>query len=136
VAEPVARRLGAPLDVYVVRKIGFPGHEELAMGVVASGGVVLVSPALVERVPEEEFHWALDRAVRELRERERLYRGDRPPSEVAGRTVVLVDGLATGVTMRAAVEALRRQGPREFSMPSRASRIPSARPGLMPMGDT
>jgi len=115
VAEPVARRLGAPLDVYVVRKIGFPGHEELAMGAVASGGVVLVSPALVERVPEEEFHWALERAVRELRERERLYRGDRPPPEVAGRTVVLVDdGLATGVTMRAAVEAHRRQGPREI----------------------
>jgi predicted phosphoribosyltransferase len=115
VAEPVARRLGAPLDVFVVRKIGFPGHEELAMGAVASGGVVLVNPSLVERVPEEEFQWALRRAVQELTERERLYRGDRLPPDVAGRTVILVDdGLATGATMRAAVEALRRQGPRQI----------------------
>jgi len=115
VAEPVARRLGAPLDVYVVRKVGFPGNEEFAMGAVASGGVVLLNPALAERVPEEELRWALGRAVRELREREGLYRGDRPPPQVAGRTVVLVDdGLATGATMRAAVEALRRQNPREI----------------------
>ena len=115
VAEPVARRLGAPLDVYVVRKVGFPGNEEFAMGAVASGGVVLLNPALAERVPEEELRWALGRAVRELREREGLYRGDRPPPQVAGRTVVLVDdGLATGATMRAAAEALRRQNPREI----------------------
>jgi predicted phosphoribosyltransferase len=99
----------------VVRKIGFPGHEELAMGAVASGGVVLVNPSLVERVPEEEFQWSLRRAVQELTERERLYRGDRLPPDVAGRTVILVDdGLATGATMRAAVEALRRQGPRQI----------------------
>jgi predicted phosphoribosyltransferase len=115
VAEPVARRLGAPLDVFVVRKIGFPAHQELAMGAVASGGIVLVNPALVEQVPEEQFHWALERAMKELNERERLYRGGRPPPKVAGRTVVLVDdGLATGASMRAAVEALRRQGPREI----------------------
>ena len=115
VAEPVARRLGAPLDVYVVRKVGFPGNEEFAMGAVASGGVVLLNPALAERVPEEELRWALGRAVRELREGERLYRGDRPPPQVAGRTVVLVDdGLATGATMRAAAEALRRQNPRKI----------------------
>ena len=115
VAEPVARWLGAPLDVYLVRKIGFPGHEEFAMGAVASGGVVLLNPGLVEQVPEEELHWALQRAVRELREREHLYRGDRPPPDVAGRTVVLVDdGLATGATMRAAVEAIHRQHPREI----------------------
>jgi predicted phosphoribosyltransferase len=115
VAEPVARRLGAPLDVFVVRKIGFPAHQELAMGAVASGGIVLVNPVLVEQVPEEQFHWALERAMKELNERERLYRGGRPPPKVAGRTVVLVDdGLATGASMRAAVEALRRQGPREI----------------------
>ncbi|HXN81487.1 MAG TPA: phosphoribosyltransferase [Myxococcales bacterium] len=115
VAEPVARRLGAPLDVFVVRKIGFPGHEELAMGAVASGGIVLVNPALVGQVPEEQFHRALERAVKELNERERLYRDGRPPPKVAGRTIVLIDdGLATGATMRAAVEALRRQGPRQI----------------------
>jgi putative phosphoribosyl transferase len=115
VAEPVARRLGAPLDVFMVRKIGLPGHEELAMGAVASGGIVLVNPALVEQMPEEQFRGALERAVKELNERERLYRGGRPPPDVAGRTVVLIDdGLATGATMRAAVEALRRRGPRQI----------------------
>jgi len=114
VAEPVARRLGAPLDVFVVRKIGFPGNEEFAMGAVASGGIVLVQPDLLERVPQEEFRWSLQRAVQELNERERLYRRGRPPPDVEGRTVVLVDdGLATGSTMRAAVEALRRQRPRQ-----------------------
>src|SRR5258706_9017689 len=112
VAEPVARRLGAPLDVFVVRKIGYPGHEELAMGAVASGGIVVIDPALVRTVPEPLFRQAVDQAVRELEERERLYRGDRPPPDVEGRTVVLVDdGLATGSTMRAAVEALRRRHP-------------------------
>jgi predicted phosphoribosyltransferase len=115
VAEPVARRLGAPLDVFVVRKIGLPGHEELAMGAVASGGIVLVNPMLVEQMPEEQFRRALERAAKELDERERLYRGGRPPPDVAGRTVVLIDdGLATGATMRAAVEALRRRGPRQI----------------------
>jgi predicted phosphoribosyltransferase len=115
VAEPVARRLGAPLDVFVVRKIGFPGNEEFAMGAVASGGVVLVNPALVGQLPEEQFNRALERAVRELSERDRSYRAGRPPPKVAGRTVVLIDdGLATGATMRAAIEALRRQGPRQI----------------------
>jgi len=101
--------------VFVVRKIGFPGNEEFAMGAVASGGIVLVQPELLERVPEEEFRWALQRAVQELNERERSYRGGRPPPNVEGRTVVLIDdGLATGATMRAAVEALRRQRPRQI----------------------
>ena len=115
VAEPVARRLGAPLDVFVVRKIGFPGNEEFAMGAVASGGIVLVQPTLLERIPGEELRRALQRAVQELNERERSYRGGRPPPNVEGRTVVLIDdGLATGATMRAAVEALRRQRPRQI----------------------
>jgi predicted phosphoribosyltransferase len=112
VAEAVARRLGAPLDVFVVRKIGYPGHEEFAMGAVASGGIVLINPGLAGQVPEETFRGALERAVRELNERERLYRGVRPPAQVEGRTIVLVDdGLATGATMRAAVEAIRRRRP-------------------------
>jgi putative phosphoribosyl transferase len=111
VAWEVARRLGAPLDVFVVRKLGFPGHEELAMGAVASGGVRVLNPEVIaygitlediERVTEEE--------LRELERRERLFRGDRPPPNVAGRTVILVDdGLATGSTMRAAVRALRQE---------------------------
>lgn len=112
VAEPVARRLGAPLDVFLVRKIGIPGNEEVAMGAVASGGIVVLDPVRVERVPEHEFNRALAQAINELSERERLYRGERPPPKVVGRTIVLIDdGLATGATMRAAVEALRRQGP-------------------------
>jgi predicted phosphoribosyltransferase len=112
VAEAVARRLGAPLDVFVVRKIGYPGHEEFAMGAVASGGIVLINPGLAGQVSEETFRGALERAVRELNERERLYRGVRPPAQVEGRTIVLVDdGLATGATMRAAVEAIRRRRP-------------------------
>jgi predicted phosphoribosyltransferase len=111
VAEPVARRLGAPLDVFVVRKIGFPGQEELAMGAVASGGVVLVDEALAARVPAG-VRAAVDLAVRELDARERLYRGIRSPLPVEGRAIVLVDdGLATGASMFAAVEALRRRGP-------------------------
>jgi predicted phosphoribosyltransferase len=115
VAERVARRLGAPLDVFLVRKIGYPGHEEFAMGAVASGGVVIVDPQVVRSVPEPLFRQALEQAVQELNEREKLYRNERPPPNVEGRTVVLVDdGLATGSTMRAAVEAIRRQGPRQI----------------------
>ncbi len=115
VAEAVARRLRAPLDVFVVRKIGFPGHEEYAMGAVASGGTLVVNPALLERVPEEAFRAALEQAVEELNAREQSYRGVRPPPRVEGRTIVLVDdGLATGATMTAAVEALRRQGARRI----------------------
>jgi predicted phosphoribosyltransferase len=114
VAAEVARALNAPLDVYLVRKLGVPGHEELAMGAIASGGVRVVNeqviqalgipPSVIDRVAAEE--------QAELERRERLYRDARPLPPVAGRTVVLVDdGLATGTTMRAAIEALRRLGP-------------------------
>jgi predicted phosphoribosyltransferase len=114
VAIEVARALGAPLDVFVVRKLGLPGHEELAMGAIATGGVqvlnedVIRALGLSEATIEEVA--ASERA--ELERRERLYRGRRPSADVRGRTVILVDdGLATGSTMRAAVVALRVRGP-------------------------
>ena len=114
VAFEVARALHAPLDAFVVRKLGVPGHEELAMGAIASGGVLVIEPSVVEdlSIPMEVV---LDVAAREEQERlrrESEYRGDRPAPEVRGRTVILVDdGLATGSTMRAAVAALRKLQP-------------------------
>jgi putative phosphoribosyl transferase len=114
VAFEVAHALHAPLDVFVVRKLGVPGHEELAMGAIASGGVLVIEPSVVEdlSIPMEVV---LDVAAREEQERlrrEREYRGDRPAPDVRGRTVILVDdGLATGSTMRAAVAALRKLQP-------------------------
>jgi putative phosphoribosyl transferase len=116
IAWEVARRLGAPLDVFVVRKLGLPGHEELAMGAIASGGVRVLNPEVVAcGVSRAEIEEVTAREQDELERRERLYRGERPPLAVAGRTVVLVDdGLATGSTMRAAVRALRRQEARQI----------------------
>jgi len=116
VAFEVARRLGAPLDVFVVRKLGVPGHEELAMGAIASGGVRVLNegvvdelgipPAMIDAVEAEERG--------ELERREHAYREGRPPAPIKGRTVVLVDdGLATGATMRAAVTAVRKLAPAE-----------------------
>ena len=116
VAWEVARRLAAPLDVFVVRKLGYPGHEELAMGAIASGGVRVLNPEVISRgVSREEIEEATVREELELERRERLFRGDRPPLPIAGKTVVLVDdGLATGSTMRAAVRALRRKDARQI----------------------
>src|ERR1700720_2752353 len=114
VAYEVARALGAPLDVFVVRKLGVPGHEELAMGAVATGGVRVINDQIVRalRIPEELIAAVAAREQEELARRERLYRGDRPPPDIRGRTVILVDdGLATGATMHAAVQALRKQNP-------------------------
>ena len=114
VAEQVALALEADLDVFVVRKVGVPAHEELAMGAVASGGVVVVNPELIGRlgVSEETFQDAADGALEEVQVRERSYRGDRGPLELADETVILVDdGLATGASMHAAVVAVRTQGP-------------------------
>lgn len=115
VAHGVAAALGAPLDVFVVRKLGVPGQEELAMGAIASGGVrvmnrdVLDYLALTDRAVEA----VVARELRELERRERLFRGDKPPLDVRDRTVIVVDdGLATGSTMRAAVLALRAMAPR------------------------
>ena len=114
VAYEVAHRLGAPLDVFVVRKLGVPGHEELAMGAVATGGVRVLNDQLVEQlgIPDQMIDAVAARERQELARRERLYRGGRPPPDVRGRTVILVDdGLATGATMYAAIEALRKQNP-------------------------
>jgi putative phosphoribosyl transferase len=114
VAYEVAKALHAPLDVFIVRKLGVPGHEELAMGAVASGGVRVLNDQVVKGlgIPDYVIDAVVNWETEELRRRERLYRGDRPPPDVRGKTVILVDdGLATGSTMLAAVQALRQQGP-------------------------
>jgi erythromycin esterase-like protein/predicted phosphoribosyltransferase len=114
VAYEVARRLGAPLDVFLVRKLGVPGYEELAMGAVATGGVRVLNDQIVQRlgIPSYVIDAVAAQEQQELAHRERLYRGGRPPPAVRGRTVILVDdGLATGATMRAAVMALRQLQP-------------------------
>ena len=114
VAFEVARSLGAPLDVFLVRKLGVPGHEELAMGAIATGGVRVVNEAVVRElgISGEVIDAVAARERAELERRALAYRGERPAPEVLGRTVFLVDdGLATGSTMRAAALAVRRQGP-------------------------
>lgn len=113
VAYEVARALRAPLDMLVVRKLGVPGHEELAMGAIASGGVEVRNDQVIAdaRVDDELLEAVAGHERIELARRERTYRGDRPPVDVAGRTALVVDdGLATGATMRAAVAALRERG--------------------------
>jgi putative phosphoribosyl transferase len=114
VAYEVARALGAPLDVFVVRKLGVPGHEELAMGAVATGGVRVLNADVVGglRIPDDVLAAAVLRESEELERRERLYRDGRPAPDVHGRTAILVDdGLATGASMSAAIAALRALGP-------------------------
>jgi predicted phosphoribosyltransferase len=114
VAFEVARELGVPLDVFLVRKLGVPGHEELAFGAIATGGTRVLNTELIERLAlPPEWIEAIDaRERRELERRERAYRGDEPPPDLAGRMVILVDdGLATGSTMLAAVRAIREDDP-------------------------
>ena len=114
VGYEVARALRAPLDVFLVRKLGFPGHEELAMGAVATGGVRVLNEALVStlQVPPPVIDAVARKEEAELARREHLYRGNRPPPPVRGKTVIVVDdGLATGSTMLAAIQALRKQQP-------------------------
>jgi predicted phosphoribosyltransferase len=114
VGYEVAQALHAPLDVFLVRKLGVPGHEELAMGAVATGGVRVLNEQVLRalHIPEQVIDAVARWELEELARRERLYRGDRPPPDVHGRTVILVDdGLATGSTMLAAVRALRQQQP-------------------------
>jgi putative phosphoribosyl transferase len=114
VAYEVARALHAPLDVFLVRKLGVPGHEELAMGAVATGGIRVLQQETVQslNIPPAEIDRVTRLEVREIERREHAYRGNRPLPTVAGQTVILVDdGLATGSTMRAAALALKQQRP-------------------------
>lgn len=117
VAYEVAHTLGVPLDVFLVRKLGVPGHEELAMGAIASGDVRVLNGDVVRKlnVSDETIDALADEERKELRRREQTYRGDRSLPDLSGRTVILVDdGLATGATMRAAVAGVRAHEPAEI----------------------
>lgn len=117
VADEVARALDAPLDVFLVRKLGVPHHPELAMGAIASGGVRVMSEEILRmlHITEAMVEEVARAEEAELERREREYRGDRPEPALTGRTVVLVDdGLATGSSMRAAAEAVRAADPAEL----------------------
>src|SRR6266513_2849637 len=113
VAYEVAQALRIPLDVFIVRKLGVPGFEELAVGAIASGGVRVLNEEVVRALPnaDEIIDAVTERETAELQRREQSYRDGRPAPELSGKTVILVDdGLATGATMRAAVKALRQRG--------------------------
>lgn len=114
VAFEVALALNVPLDIFVVRKLGAPGHEELAMGAIASGAIRVMNDDVIDalRITPSQIEQTADREVQELERREQLYRGDRAPLDVSGKSIILVDdGLATGYTMRAAIAALRQKEP-------------------------
>jgi putative phosphoribosyl transferase len=114
VAFEVATALSAPLDVFLVRKLGVPGHEELAMGAIATGGVCILNETTIRylQLPQAIIEKVTETELQELDRREQAYRGERPAPVIRGRTIILVDdGLATGSTMRAAVVALKQQQP-------------------------
>lgn len=116
-AFEVARAVNAPLDIFLVRKLGLPGREELAMGAIASGGLRVLNDDIVGalNIPDAVVVAVARMERAELKRRERAYRGDRPPVDVHGQTVILVDdGLATGSSMRTAVAGLRVQGPAQI----------------------
>lgn len=128
VAAEVAMKLHAPLDVFVVRKLGLPGHEELAMGAIATGGVRVINADVVEPlgIPQDVIDAVAADELRELARRERAYRDDLPAPDVRGKTVIVVDdGIATGSTMLAAVRALRQMKARRIvvAAPTVAARI-------------
>jgi len=114
VAYEVALALRAPLDIFIVRKLGLPGHEELAIGAIASGGARVLNEDIIQYlgISEAVIAAIAQRELQELQRRELAYRGEHPPLEVEGRTIILIDdGLATGASMRAAVAGLRLQNP-------------------------
>ena len=128
VAYQVARALNAPLDILLVRKLGVPEREELAMGAIASGGICVLNEDVIQtlHIPRQIIDQVVEAEKRELERRERLYRGDRPPIPLAGKTVILVDdGLATGASMRAAVDAVRMQQPAKIVVA-----VPTAAPEI------
>lgn len=114
VAHEVALALNAPLDIFVVRKLGVPGHEELAMGAIATGGAIVFNEEVLASmsIPRSSIDSVIARERVELERREHEYRGNRPAPGIQGKTVILVDdGLATGASMHAAVKAIRALGP-------------------------
>lgn len=114
VAYQIANALNVPMDVFMVRKLGLPGQEELAMGAVASGGIRVLNEEVVNKlnIPDDIISTATSREREELRRREQAYRDDRPAPHIANQTVILVDdGLATGTTMQAAIKAVKSQQP-------------------------
>jgi putative phosphoribosyl transferase len=114
VGYEVARALNAPLDIFIVRKLGMPGREELAIGAIASGGIRILNKDIIRMlsIPDEVINFVVKRELQELQRREDLYRGGRTAPEARDRTVILIDdGLATGASMRAAVAGLRAQHP-------------------------
>lgn len=117
IAFEVAKALGAPLNVFIVRKLGVPGQEELAFGAIASGGACVLNENLVQalRLPETLVERIYEREQRELERRERIYRGGHLAQILKDKTVIIVDdGLATGATMRAAIKAIKTQTPKEL----------------------
>jgi putative phosphoribosyl transferase len=115
VASEVARTLNVPIDVFVVRKLGVPGHEELAMGAIGAGKARFINEDVVGplQIPADIIERVAEREEKELERREKLYRGERPPVDIEGRTVILIDdGLATGASMFAALAALRQLHPK------------------------
>ncbi len=129
VAHEIAQELGLPLDIFLVRKLGVPGYEELAMGAIASGGVRVLNQDVLRsiNITRDEIQSIAQREEQELKRRESAYRSNRPQLDLKDYTVILVDdGLATGATMRAAVVALRKQGPQKIIIA-----VPTASPDTM-----
>jgi putative phosphoribosyl transferase len=137
VAYEVARELGLPMDVLIVRKLGVPKHEELAMGAIASGGVRFLNRSVIEslRILPEMLEEVERREALELMRREALYRGNKAPLPIEGRSVILIDdGIATGSTMRVAIQVLRAQHARKIIVATPAA-PPSAKWEIEPLVD-